>query len=70
MLAKDFVSRGAAAIMVKDLGNTLDAARALSTALPLTALAFQQYLAALAQGHGREDMAAVIEVYRGLAGGD
>jgi len=68
MLAKDFKPRGATAIMVKDLGNTLDAARALTTALPLTAGAFQQYLASAAQGHMEDDLASVIEVYRRPAG--
>jgi 3-hydroxyisobutyrate dehydrogenase len=70
MLANDFESRGATAIMVKDLGNTLDAARGLSTALPLTAGALQQYLATAAQGHLHDDLASVIEVYRRTFGTD
>jgi len=70
MLAKDFESRGATAIMVKDLGNTLDAARGLSMALPLTAGAFQQYLATAAQGHLHDDLASVVEVYRRMVSTD
>lgn len=68
ILARDFAPLSAVEIFVKDLGIVLDAGRSLRFPLPIAAAAHQQYLAAAAAGHGREDDSAVVKVYEQLAG--
>lgn len=63
ILAGDFTPRGVIDIFTKDLGIALDAARDVSFPAPLTAAAMQQFLAAAAMGHGREDDGVVVKVY-------
>ena len=46
-------------LFLKDLGLILDAGVEADAALPLTALAQRLFLAALAGGHGGDDVAAV-----------
>jgi 3-hydroxyisobutyrate dehydrogenase len=70
MVDGDFTPTSAVEIFVKDLGIVLDAGRSLRFPLPITAAAHQQYLAAAAAGHGREDDSAVVKVYQELAGID
>jgi L-threonate 2-dehydrogenase len=67
MLEGDYTPWSAVEIFVKDLGIVLDAGRQLRFPLPLAATTHQQFLAAAAAGHGREDDAAVIKVYEALA---
>ena len=55
-------------IFVKDLGLVLETGKEQRFPLPLAAAAHQQFLAASAAGYGHEDDAAVIKVYRDLAG--
>jgi len=67
-LARDFASRGNLAIMLKDLGIVQQAAREHAAPLPLAAAALRQFLAAAAQGHADEDLAAVVKAYEAAAG--
>ena len=68
ILARDFTPLSAVEIFVKDLGIVLDTGQALRFPLPVAATAHQQFLAAAAAGHGREDDTAVVKVYERLAG--
>lgn len=68
VLSADYTPLSAVEIFVKDLGLVLDTGRQARFPLPLAAAAHQQFLAAAAAGYGREDDAAVIKVYRDLAG--
>ncbi len=54
--------------MHKDIGLMLDSAAEMQVPLPLTALTRQMFLAAIAQGHGEEDICATIKVLEDLAG--
>jgi len=54
-------------IFVKDLGLVLDTARATKFPLPLSATAHQMFMQASSAGHGREDDAAVIKIFPGIA---
>ncbi len=53
---------------VKDAEYMLQAAREIGAPLPLTALRCQLYQAAANMGHGQDDPASVIALYRSLAG--
>jgi L-threonate 2-dehydrogenase len=68
MFAADYAPRGVVGILVKDLGAVLDMAKGLRFPLPLGAAAHQQFLAAAAHGHEREDACAVVKVYETLTG--
>lgn len=63
ILEGDFTPRGVVDIFTKDLAIALDAAKDVSFPAPLTAAAMQQFLAAAAMGHGREDDGVVVKVY-------
>jgi putative dehydrogenase len=63
ILANDYTPHSAVDIWIKDLGIVLDTAKAEKFPLPLTAAAYQLYLAASAQGWGRIDDAGVVKVY-------
>jgi 3-hydroxyisobutyrate dehydrogenase len=67
ILSRDFTPLSAVEIFVKDLGIVLDTGHELRFPLPIAAAAHQQYLAAAAAGHGREDDSAVVKVYEELA---
>jgi 3-hydroxyisobutyrate dehydrogenase len=66
----DYAPKSAVDIFVKDLGIVLDAGRKMTFPLPLAATAHQQFLAASAGGHGRENDSAVIKVFQKLTGID
>lgn len=68
ILAGDYTPHSAVSIFVKDLGIVADTGRELGFPVPVAGSALQQFLAATAAGHGREDDAAVIKVYERLAG--
>jgi 3-hydroxyisobutyrate dehydrogenase len=68
ILDRDFDVRGAISILVKDLGIVTDAGRRFAVPLPLASAALQQYLAAVAQGRGQDDLAALVKVYETAAG--
>ncbi len=54
--------------MHKDIGLMLDSASELSVPVPLTALTRQMFQAAIAKGHGEEDICATIKVLEDIAG--
>lgn len=54
--------------MHKDIGLMLDSANELHVPVPLTALTHQMFQAAIATGHGEEDICATIKVLEELAG--
>ncbi|MEP7300842.1 MAG: L-threonate dehydrogenase [Caldimonas sp.] len=66
IIAGDYTPLSAVAIFVKDLGIVLDAARASSFPLPLTAAAHQMFLMAAAAGHAGEDDSAVVKIFPGI----
>jgi 3-hydroxyisobutyrate dehydrogenase len=67
VLAGDYTPLSAVDIFVKDLGIVLDTARARKFPLPLAATAHQMFMQASSAGHGREDDAAVIKIFPGIA---
>jgi len=67
VLAGDYTPLSAVDIFVKDLGLVLDTARASKFPLPLSATAHQMFMHASTAGHGREDDAAVIKIFPGIA---
>jgi len=54
--------------MHKDIGLMLESAEELSVPLPLTALTRQMFQAAIATGHGDEDICSTIKVLEGITG--
>lgn len=68
ILHGDYAPRSAVDIFVKDLGIVAATGRDLTLPLPVASAALQQFLAASALGHGREDDSAVIKVYQNMAG--
>ncbi len=68
MIARDFAPRGPLEIFVKDLGIALEAGKAARFPLPMAAAAHQLYLAAAANGHGAEDVGAVVKAYEAMSG--
>jgi putative dehydrogenase len=67
VLAGDYTPLSAVDIFVKDLGLVLDTARATKFPLPLASTAHQMFMQASTAGHGREDDAAVIKIFPGIA---
>jgi len=51
----------------KDLGATLDAARAMGVTMPATAQAYQLFTASSGEGHGRDDYSSVATFYERAA---
>jgi 3-hydroxyisobutyrate dehydrogenase len=68
ILAGDYTPYSAVDIFVKDLGIVHSTGRELPLSMPVAAAALQQFTAASAAGHGREDDSAVIKVYERLSG--
>jgi putative dehydrogenase len=68
ILKGDYTPFSAVDIFVKDLGIVNSTGCELTLPLPVATTALQQFIAASAAGHGREDDAAVIKVYQHLAG--
>jgi 3-hydroxyisobutyrate dehydrogenase len=67
VLSGDYAPLSAVDIFVKDLGIVLDTARATKFPLPLASTAHQMFMQASSAGHGREDDAAVIKIFPGIA---
>jgi 3-hydroxyisobutyrate dehydrogenase/2-hydroxy-3-oxopropionate reductase len=65
---RDFTTNFSVKWMHKDIGLMLDSAEELSVPLPLTALTRQLFQAAIATGHGDEDICSTIKVLEGLTG--
>jgi 3-hydroxyisobutyrate dehydrogenase-like beta-hydroxyacid dehydrogenase len=65
---RDFTTNFSVKWMHKDIGLMLDSASELEIPLPLTALTRQMFQAAIASGHGDEDICSTIKVLEGLTG--
>jgi 3-hydroxyisobutyrate dehydrogenase-like beta-hydroxyacid dehydrogenase len=65
---RDFTTNFSVKWMHKDIGLMLDAAEELDVPLPLTALTRQMFQAAIAMGHGDEDICSTIKVLEGITG--
>jgi 3-hydroxyisobutyrate dehydrogenase/2-hydroxy-3-oxopropionate reductase len=68
ILRRDFTTNFSVKWMHKDIGLMLESAAELSVPLPLTSLTRQMFQAAIATGHGDEDICATIKVLEGLTG--
>ncbi len=65
---RDFTTNFSVKWMHKDIGLMLDSAAELSVPLPLTSLTRQLFQAAIAMGHGEEDICSTIKVLEGITG--
>jgi 3-hydroxyisobutyrate dehydrogenase/2-hydroxy-3-oxopropionate reductase len=65
---RDFSPQFSVKWMDKDIGLMLDSGRELNVPLPLTSLTRQMFQAAIAMGHGEEDICSTIKVLEGLTG--
>jgi 3-hydroxyisobutyrate dehydrogenase/2-hydroxy-3-oxopropionate reductase len=65
---RDFSTNFSVKWMHKDIGLMLDSAKDLDVPLPLTSLTQQMFRAAIAQGHGDEDICSTIKVLEGIVG--
>ena len=68
VLRRDFDPQFSTKWMHKDVGLMLDSAAELGVPVPLTAVTRQLFQAAIAEGHGEEDMCSTIQVLEGWAG--
>jgi 2-hydroxy-3-oxopropionate reductase len=68
LLANQYAPGFSTALMHKDVRLAMEMALALQIPTPMAATARQQYLAALRQGHGAKDFAAVVKVMEQAAG--
>jgi 3-hydroxyisobutyrate dehydrogenase-like beta-hydroxyacid dehydrogenase len=68
ILRRDFTTNFSVKWMHKDIGLMLESGAELSVPLPLTALTRQMFQAAIATGHGDEDICSTIKVLEDLAG--
>lgn len=65
---RDFSTNFSVKWMHKDIGLMLESAAELEVPVPLTSLTRQMFQAAIATGHGEEDICSTIKVLEGLAG--
>jgi len=65
---RDFSPQFSVKWMDKDIGLMLDSGKELNVPLPLTGLTRQMFQAAIATGHGEEDMCSTIKVLESIAG--
>jgi 3-hydroxyisobutyrate dehydrogenase/2-hydroxy-3-oxopropionate reductase len=65
---RDFSTNFSVKWMHKDIGLMLESAAELNVPVPLTGLTRQMFQAAIATGHGEEDICSTIKVLEGLAG--
>lgn len=68
VFARNFETNFAVKWMHKDLGLMLESARELNVPLPITSLTQQMFRAAVACGHGDEDICSTIKVLEAWAG--
>jgi len=68
VLRRSFEAAFSVKWMHKDIGLMLDSANELGVPVPLTALTHQMFQAAIAKGHGDEDICATIKVLEDLTG--
>jgi 3-hydroxyisobutyrate dehydrogenase-like beta-hydroxyacid dehydrogenase len=67
VLKRDFTTNFSVKWMDKDIGLMLETGRELGVPLPLTGLTRQLFQAAIAQGHGEEDICSTIKVLESFA---
>lgn len=65
---RDFTTNFSVKWMHKDIGLMLESGRDLGVPLPLTSLTHQMFQAAIATGHGDEDICSTIKVLEGMTG--
>lgn len=65
---RDFTTNFSVKWMHKDIGLMLESAQELAVPLPLTSLTRQMFQAAIAQGHGEEDICSTVKVLESIAG--
>ncbi len=65
---RDFTTNFSVKWMHKDIGLILDSAKDLDVPLPLTGLTQQLFRAAIAKGHGEEDICSTVKVLEDLVG--
>jgi 3-hydroxyisobutyrate dehydrogenase-like beta-hydroxyacid dehydrogenase len=65
---RDFSPQFSVKWMDKDIGLMLETGRELQVPLPLTGLTRQMFQAAIATGHGEEDICSTIKVLESIAG--
>ena len=65
---RDFSPQFSVKWMDKDIGLMLENAHELKVPVPLTALTRQMFQAAIAQGHGEEDICSTIKVLESITG--
>jgi 3-hydroxyisobutyrate dehydrogenase/2-hydroxy-3-oxopropionate reductase len=68
VLDRNFTAHFSVKWMHKDIGLMLDSAKELNVPLPLTSLTRQMFQAAIAEGHGEEDICSTIKVLEGIVG--
>jgi 3-hydroxyisobutyrate dehydrogenase-like beta-hydroxyacid dehydrogenase len=68
IFSRNFVTNFSVKWMHKDIGLMLDHAKDLDVPLPLTSLTQQMFRAAIAEGHGDEDICSTIKVLERIAG--
>lgn len=68
VFARNFETNFSVKWMHKDIGLMMESARDLNVPLPLTGLTQQMFRAAIAQGHGDEDICSTIKVLEGWTG--
>jgi len=68
VFCRDFSTNFSVKWMHKDIGLMLESAAELEVPVPLTSLTRQMFQAAIASGHGEEDICSTIKVLEGLAG--
>jgi 3-hydroxyisobutyrate dehydrogenase/2-hydroxy-3-oxopropionate reductase len=68
VLNRDFSPQFSVKWMDKDIGLMLESGQELKVPLPLTGLTRQMFQAAIAQGHGEEDICSTIKVLESIAG--
>ena len=65
---RDFTTNFSVKWMHKDIGLMLESGRDAGVPLPLTSLTHQMFQAAIATGHGDEDICSTIKVLEGMTG--
>ena len=65
---RDFSTNFSVKWMHKDIGLMLESAEELGVPLPLTSLTQQMFRAAIAQGHGEEDICSTVKVLESIVG--
>lgn len=68
VFARNFTTNFSVKWMHKDIGLMMDSARELGVPLPLTSITQQMFRAAIAKGHGDEDICSTIKVLEDWTG--